>query len=153
MKIVYARSPLQRSIFLAGPTPREAHVQSWRPEALRLLDEQGFDGTVFVPEDSDSSPRFNYYDQIEWELQALHSATIILFWVPREMKEMPALTTNVEFGLFARNGNIVLGCPPNAEKMKYLIGLSNLYNIPLLYDLESAVNVAIFNTRRPFRTS
>ena len=41
---------LKKSIFLAGPTPRSKEVKSWRPEAIRLLKEKGFDGVVFVPE-------------------------------------------------------------------------------------------------------
>jgi hypothetical protein len=40
-----------KSIFLAGPTPRRPEVASWRPDALRILQEAGYDGVVFVPED------------------------------------------------------------------------------------------------------
>ena len=49
MNIAYARTPLPKSIFLAGPTPRDAETKSWRPETIKLL--TGFDGTIFVPED------------------------------------------------------------------------------------------------------
>lgn len=37
-----------KSIFLAGPTPRSKEVQSWRPEALRILKNLGYDGQVYV---------------------------------------------------------------------------------------------------------
>lgn len=37
------------SIFLAGPTPRERGVVSWRPEAINLLQQFGYNGAVFVP--------------------------------------------------------------------------------------------------------
>ena len=44
-------------IFLAGHTPRLAHVPSWRPGALAILkDDLNFEGTVFVPEAADGKP-------------------------------------------------------------------------------------------------
>ena len=45
MQVVHAQEPfpvaLQRSLFLAGPTPREEGVPTWRREALSLLEELG----------------------------------------------------------------------------------------------------------------
>ena len=38
MEVVYARTPLRKSLFLAGPTPRDADTPSWRPLALELLE-------------------------------------------------------------------------------------------------------------------
>lgn len=153
MQVAYARSVLPRSIFLAGPTPREQSVPSWRPEALRIIDTFGFDGTVFVPEDGDGSTRFSYDDQIEWELRALHSATVILFWIPRELTDMPAFTTNVEFGLFAARRNIVMGHPRAAPKMTYLQGIAKLYGIRCEMTLQDTCWHAIQKTIRPFPTT
>lgn len=158
MQIAYARSKLSKSIFLAGPTPRNVPGQpiipSWRPEALHELHAMGFDGTVFVPEDGDGSRKFEYDDQIEWELQALHSATVITFWVPREMEHMPALTTNIEFGLFAARRNVVLGAPPSAFRMKYLKGIAHMYGLQGPYDtLGGTLAAAIRLAERPFVTS
>lgn len=127
MHISYARTPLPKSIFLAGPTPRSEDVPSWRPEALRLLEKHKFNGTVYVPEDSQASWAFNYDNQIEWELEALHASTVILFWIPREAC-MPGFTTNVEFGHFITQRNVVVGWPPTATKTKYLEGLARLHN-------------------------
>lgn len=161
MKIAYARTPLPKTIFLAGPTPKSSRVDSWRPEALAILESAGFDGTVLVPEDSDQSWRFSYDDQVEWELQGLHSATVIAFWVPRTMLseweprelKMPALTTNVEFGLFASRRNIVLGYPANAEKMKYLEAIATMYNLRSYDSLKKTMLAAVRMAERPFPTS
>lgn len=153
MQISYARSKLEKSIFLAGPTPRDDKTKSWRPEAICELHAMGFDGTVFVPEDGDGSSKFSYDDQIEWELQALHSATVVAFWVPREMVHMPALTTNVEFGLFAARRNLVLGSPDTAFRMKYLKGIACMYGIPSWPTLGSTLAAAIRMAERPFPTS
>lgn len=40
----------KKSIFLAGPTLRKEIVKSWRPQAIEILEELGFDGVVYVPE-------------------------------------------------------------------------------------------------------
>lgn len=152
MQVKYARTELPKTIFLAGPTPRDEDVLSWRPDALKFLEKHQFKGTVYVPEDSEQSWSFNYDGQVEWELEALHSSTCIIFWIPRDA-HMPGFTTNVEFGLFARNRNIVMGWPPKAVKMKYLESLSVLYGINNYRTLEETVLSAIALTDRPFPTT
>lgn len=154
MDIAYARSPLRKSIFLAGPTPRSADVLSWRPGALAILERVlGFKGTVFVPENGDGSRQFSYDNQIEWELQALHSATVVVFWVPRELATMPGLTTNVEFGLFAARRNVVLGYPTDAAKMKYLNGIATMYGLQVFPTMYHTLEAAVKLCDRPFITS
>ena len=152
MDIAYARTPLPKSIFLAGPTPRDDDTRSWRPTALELIRSEGFEGTVFVPENSNGSASFTYDGQVEWELQALHSATVILFWVPRMMKNMPALTTNVEFGHFIARPNVVIGIPADAERCKYLHSMARMYNHFVHLSLPAACRAAVALTERPFQT-
>jgi ADP-ribose pyrophosphatase YjhB (NUDIX family) len=127
MQVVYALQPFpeewSHAIFLAGPTPRAEHpVSSWRPEALRILEENGYDGVVFVPEAEDGVWAENYVDQVEWERKGLHFADHIVFWVPRDLDTMPAFTTNVEFGSWARGdvSRLVYGHPDGAPKTRYL---------------------------------
>jgi nucleoside 2-deoxyribosyltransferase len=108
------------SIFLAGPTPRNNKVDSWRKEACKYLEDKGFNGVVYVPEYSTWKPMDNYLNQVEWEREALSNSSIILFWIPRELKEMPAFTTNVEFGYWLHTGKVIYGRPNNARKVKYL---------------------------------
>ncbi len=123
MIINYSDQPVKKgldSIFLAGPTPRDKSVPSWRPDALECLKRLGFDGIVYVPELSSGKAKFNYDDQVEWEWDALESAGVILFWVPRNIKTMPGLTTNLEFGSYIKEKNRVYGRPNDAESIKYL---------------------------------
>ena len=40
----------KKSIFLAGPTPRNNSAISWRTNACKPLKLLGFDGVVYVPE-------------------------------------------------------------------------------------------------------
>lgn len=116
----------ENSIFLAGPTPRGENVTSWRTEACEKLKEYGFEGIVYVPEYSTWKPKADYVDQAMWEREALTEATVILFWIPRSLPDMPAFTTNVEFGYWLHTGKVVYGRPDNAKKIKYLDWLYEL---------------------------
>jgi hypothetical protein len=125
MKIIYSDQEITgfaKSIFLAGPTPRSDDVPSWRDEAIEILRTFSFDGIVFVPERSNHKSSHHYYDQIAWEWKALDGCTLILFWVPRDMKNMPALTTNIEFGRYTaiRPESVLYGRPDWAEHVRYL---------------------------------
>src|SRR5271157_4423816 len=132
MEIVYTGEEMpakfSKSLFLAGPTSRNKEEQeSWRPDAIEILRDKGYDGLVFVPEGRDGQFKMDYDDQIGWEEKYLNVADCIVFWVPRDISadskgypKMPAFTTNVEFGAWADSGKVVLGCPENAEKMGYL---------------------------------
>lgn len=116
------------SVFLAGPTPRSEDVPSWRPEAIDLFEKHmDNDLTVFVPEPNWEKDmtfaelNLKYAEQIiEWEHQAIAASNVILMWVPRDLKDMPAFTTNVEFGLYVKEYKLYYGRPDSAPKNRYL---------------------------------
>lgn len=126
MKIIYSNenySSLEtNSLFLAGPTPRSKDVKSWRPEALEFLKNSGFTGTVLVPEFSSWEVQFDYDNQVQWEFQGLMNCGKIVFWIPSDEKDMPALTTRTEFGMFMalRPKDVIYGRPKDAWKLNYL---------------------------------
>ena len=127
MQVIYYENDIpetvNRSIFLAGPTPRSSDVQSWRPEALNILEKSGYDGVVYVPErNSNKRPDFalGYEGMIEWEKKRLNQADVILFWVPRNMKTLPGITTNFEAGMWLKSGKCVYGRPDGAPHTAYL---------------------------------
>lgn len=143
MKIVYtgedAPNTFNKSIFLAGPTPRNPQeVESWRPDAIKILEDKGFDGVVFSPESQDSKSNMDYDDQIAWEHKYLNMSDCIVFWVPRDLSldnngqmKMPAFTTNVEWGTWKDSGKVVFGCPSDlkARKNKYLKYYADFYKV------------------------
>ena len=110
----------EKSIFLAGPTPRDKDVVSWRREAVKKLEKLGFDGIVYVPEYSTWKPKADYVEQASWEREALTAASIIVFWIPRSLPDMAGFTTNVEFGYWLPSGKVIYGRPDDAVKTKYL---------------------------------
>jgi hypothetical protein len=149
MKVIYAHESLPdwstKSVFLAGPTPRSKDVESWRPEALRILSELAYDGYVFVPEDRTGGFNGDYDGQIEWEHEGLHSAEVILFWVPRCLNTMPAFTTNIEFGYWMGKdpGKIIFGTPNDAPKMGYQLYYCDKLSIPVANTLELTISLAV----------
>lgn len=133
-----------KSIFLAGPTPRGENTISWREDAVEILNKLGFDGVVYVPEYSTWKPKEDYTDQAMWERTALTNAGIILFWIPRSLPDMPAFTTNVEFGYWLHSNKVIYGRPNGAPKTKYLDWLYELdYNKKPIDDLEDLLKESI----------
>ncbi|MER7623800.1 nucleoside 2-deoxyribosyltransferase domain-containing protein [Streptomyces sp. NPDC126503] len=75
------------------------------------------------PESRDSVWADRYEAQVDWETDARATATAILFWIPRDLRTLPGMTSNVKFGLDAGTGRTVLGCPPDCpgpERNRYL---------------------------------
>lgn len=153
MKILYAREPfgyrLPRPwVFLAGPTCRNLEdylTYGWRAEAVRIFDTKRFTGTLIIPEDEDfgSFAPENFDSQVTWEWDGLDKANSIMFWVPRHMDKLPGMTTNVEFGMYAASGKVVLGYPSHAENMSYMTRLAHRYSAPVRYDLADTVSASI----------
>ena len=87
---------------------------------IDALDRAGYDGMVYVPEPGDGSWDHDYTTQTRWEQRFLHAADLIIAWVPRDLKTMPAFSTNVEFGAFLASGKLLYGRPDGAPKTRYL---------------------------------
>lgn len=145
--VVYAQQPFPdqttQSIFLAGPTPRRADVPSWRPEAISLLRELGYNGLVFVPEDHERIWRGDYVGQVEWEEEGLERCDVVVFWIPREISTMPAFTTNDEWGHWKDSNKVVLGYPETAEKISYQSHYAKKLDVPLHHTLRETLQAAM----------
>ncbi|MBO3737992.1 nucleoside 2-deoxyribosyltransferase domain-containing protein [Actinoplanes flavus] len=132
------------SLFIAGPMPRTTDVPSWRPEALKAVEsawQSAGELVVFVPEPRNGKPL--KYDHHTWEDRWLAIVDVILFWVPRNMQNMPGLTTNVEFGRWESSGRVVLGTPPNAAHVGYLRECAIRNGAPVTATLNEAAAAAM----------
>lgn len=111
-------------IFLMGPTVRghQPHLTSWRSTAIDEFNEQGFEGTLVVPEFTDRlASDKDRYDIPLWEFNGLISSDCIMVWLPRT-KELIGLCTNFEFGYWmAREPNkMIYGRPNDAYRINYV---------------------------------
>jgi 8-oxo-dGTP pyrophosphatase MutT (NUDIX family) len=133
------------SVFLAGPLPRSAEVPAWNRDAVAFLEDHWrFDGrlVVFTPELREGVLA-DYTGQADWEDQWMHAADVILFWVPRDMATMPALTTNIEYGSWVSSGKTVFGAPPSAPKNEYLRHLAEANGVPVCDTLADTTKAAL----------
>lgn len=147
MQIVYAHQPIpesfERSLFLAGPSPRREADPDWRPRALEALEAQGYDGVVFIPLPESGRAMPSYDAQVGWEAAAMASSDVLLFWVPRDLKVLPGFTTNVEWGRWESSGRVVLGYPEGAPKMRYLHHWARRWQVPVHHRLDETVAAAL----------
>ncbi|MEU2391951.1 nucleoside 2-deoxyribosyltransferase domain-containing protein [Streptomyces sp. NPDC007369] len=152
INLVMAREPIPAgpSVFLAGPTPdKSAPVPSWRPEAADALAAQwnGEQPLTVLSSESRGGQRADRYEtQVDWETAARAAADAILFWIPRDLRTMPGMTTNVEFGLDVSTGRAVLGCPPdcpNPERNRYLIYVACRHGVPVCTTLTATAAAAL----------
>jgi hypothetical protein len=148
MNIVYVHQPIdteQFKIFLAGPTIRDNTFTAWRHQALNILEDLGYQDTVFVPETETGKWSEKWVEQVEWEIAALESADRIVFWIPRNLESLPGFTTNCEFGceLTRKPVKAILGCPPDAVKVGYLKYRAHKVGIPVSDTLENTLRLAL----------
>ena len=143
MKVIYAGEELHSpkfSIFLAGPTPREASVKSWRPEFIEELKSKGFSSSVFAPENRVLGSPYDFETQVDWEVSGLTKANLVIFWIPRNLETMPAFTTNIEFGEFMHSGKIIVGFPPDSVNNRYIGKRCQMHNVPLFDNIKKMVS-------------
>jgi hypothetical protein len=123
MQILYSDEPMKLegfSVFMAGPSPRSADVESWRPEGLRLLEKFKFNGLALVPERKNWEAKGTYMNQVEWEYEGLENCTLVIVWIPRNLVTLPGFTTNIEFGRYVGSGRMLYGRPDGAPNTRYL---------------------------------
>lgn len=167
MNIIYLQEDLEdvkyldgKSIFLAGPTPIKddsglfqktfnlftENTKSWRNEALSYFKKEKFKGTILIPEErnGDSLP-FEWDSQIDWEQESLKKSDIILFWIPRDLNDLPGFTTNIEFGYWVATNpsKIIVGAPKNTPKMKYIKYLCDVNKVDYIENLEKIIKKTI----------
>lgn len=152
MQVIYVPNTppetFTKSLFLAGPSPRDPSHYDWRPEALAYLKELGYDGVVYIPLPVDHSDwRHGFDAQVDWEKKYLDMADVIVFWIPRDLKTLPALTTNVEYGMYLESGKVVLGFPDSATNMRYMASHADKQHIPQFRDLRETLMCALERVR------
>jgi len=120
---IFFASPRYHTIFLAGPTPRDKDIKSWRNDALNILKKNEYNGVIIIPE-IDKKLYYGKNDMpnniMDWENYYMTQCDVIVFWVPRKLENLPGFTTNVEFGRFCSDSRSLYGRPIGAPKTKYL---------------------------------
>ncbi|WP_037919739.1 nucleoside 2-deoxyribosyltransferase domain-containing protein [Streptomyces xanthophaeus] len=134
------------AVYLCGPTPTDPREPSWRPDAVAAL-RAGWAGegtlAVFVPEPSEGGGYPAYADQIRWEEEAMRLSDVVAFYIPRDMARLPGLVSNIKWGAWCDSGRAVLGAPPEAVRMEYLLHFAGTLGVPVARSVEETVRAAL----------
>lgn len=138
------------SIFLAGPCPRDDYSDDWRNEAIEILKELGFTGTVLNPTNKyyDETDKDHLEKQTNWEYEAMHKASAIVFWIERS-DEHPALTTNIEFGNWIGKHGCYYGWTNDATHNNYLVTRLKMIGANRYDNLYELLSVVVNDLNRP----
>jgi hypothetical protein len=160
---------LHRSIFLAGPTSRGVPRTGWRADALAMLEQRGFDGSVLLPEFRDGlfddfaprvfgsrpSPvagmRDVSFNVLRWETTGIERSTVVLFWMPfciaaeNDPSSLPGFTTRAEVAreLARAPSRIVLGMPAGALSGGHIRYHAHAAGVPIATTLDDTLNAAL----------
>lgn len=163
MRVIHANKELNSlddlnfGIFLAGPCTRtndELSKTDWREDFISKLESKGYNGDVIDPtnEEYDENDPDYLTKQTLWEHENMFISSVVVFWLDRHFPNIPALTSNIEFGLFAfnRNKRIIVGCPEGADKNTYIEVLCNSYDIPCYKTMDEIIdNIMEYYNREP----
>jgi hypothetical protein len=131
------RDKEKASVFLAGSIEQGKAID-WQSDLGKFFEDLNY--VVFNPrrDDWDNSweqkfenPQF--YQQVNWELNALDQATNIVMYFAPETKSPISL---LELGLYANSGKLHVICPDGFWRKGNVEMVCNKYNIPLFESIE-----------------
>jgi len=147
MKVITAPNPLQiksQSIFLAGSIEQDRAAR-WQDEVIEKL--KDYPCTILNPrranwDDSWEQRIENFYfnEQVNWELDALEMADVILMYFDPNTKSPISL---LELGLFAKSGKLIVCCPEGFWRKGNVDIICQRYGIEQVGNLEEAVEVVL----------
>jgi hypothetical protein len=128
------------SVFLAGSIEMGL-AEDWQAQVERVLAD--LDAVILNPrrdawdaawEQSIQHPLFR--EQVEWELAGLEQATVVAMYFAPATK---APVTLLELGLCARDGRLLVCCPPGYWRRGNVEVVCRRYGVPLLDQLPELV--------------
>ena len=128
------------SIFLAG-TIDMGNSEDWQQKIAKFFALSNVDVDIYNPrrlkwnsELKQSSETPEFYQQVNWELDAMKKADLIIM---NFLPDSQSPITLLELGLFASSGKLLVACPDKFWRSGNVQIVCNNYNIPLYKDLES----------------
>ena len=157
-KIIPIPEDLNQAIFLAGPCQRVLndgkikYPVDWREDVFKYLKKKNFTGDVIDPTNDyyDSKERDYLTKQVQWEWDGLYKSSAIIFWFDRNEKH-PAMTTNIEFGMWYKSDSIYIGCPEEATNNGYIKEVAKYYNKKIYTKLEDLLDDVLKDLNQPER--
>lgn len=149
MKVIYAPDALEfksKTIFLAGSIEQN-QASHWQKEIIEKLKQYNY--IAFNPRRKDWDATWkqqiedpNFKQQVDWELDALERADIILMYFDPKTKSPISL---LELGLFARSGKLLVCCPEGFWRKGNVDIVCQRYGIKQFQNLEEVAKYIIEN--------
>lgn len=144
--ILEASSP---SVFLAGSIEMGA-AEDWQLAIQQRLVDEGV--TVFNPRRDDWDPSWEqrednppFRQQVEWELNALDAADLIIMYLQPGTKSPISL---LELGLFADSGKLLVCCPEGFWRKGNVDIVCQRHSVPRFDNLSQTIDYAICALKR-----
>jgi 8-oxo-dGTP pyrophosphatase MutT (NUDIX family) len=138
---------VEKMLFLADSTFQQDKLNSsWRMDAIQWLEQLGYDGIVYIPEDREGSPTNAVLDdeaRIRWTHGAQMRSDVIVFWLPADIKSSSDIVTGVELGWLMASGRIILAMPSETEKVRDLRLYAQQFGVPYYTTLSKALDEAV----------
>lgn len=122
----------KKKIFLGG-TIDNGNSEDWQETLGKTL--SGEDYVVLSPRRDNWSPNatqsiddLDFYKQVNWELNAMNCADIVLIYFAGNSKSPISL---LELGLMANSGKVTVCCEPNFWRKGNVEIICEKFNIPL----------------------
>ena len=144
MQIITAPERLEinsKSIFLAGSIEQDKATR-WQDDVIEKLKQYNY--TILNPrrkvwdaswEQRLDNPNFN--EQVNWELDALEKADLILMYFDPKTKSPISL---LELGLFANSGKLVVCCPDGFWRKGNVDIVCRRFGIRQFLELEDVID-------------
>ena len=136
-----------QKVFLAG-TIEMGNSEDWQSKVTGLLLDRPY--TILNPrrdewdaswEQKIENPQF--YQQVNWELDALNKADIIILYLLPDSKSPISL---LELGLYASSGKLLVCCPDGFWRKGNVEIVCERFNIPLYENIENLLHDNFFIT-------
>lgn len=125
----------EKYVFLAGSMDAD-QTTNWRTQCITALENSHH---IFDPthKEHDSLNKWEMKNHINWELDALNRADIIILnFLPNALSPISL----VELGLYVPSGKLIVICPKEFYKNTYVTTLCKKYNTPIFLSTEQALN-------------
>jgi Nucleoside 2-deoxyribosyltransferase like len=120
-------------VFLAGSIEMGI-APNWQAALIAALADH--DLTILDPRREEWDPSWRqsidepkFREQVDWELDGLERADLVVMWFAPETR---APITLLELGLFARSGKLVVGCPDGYWRKGNVEVVCHRYGVPLV---------------------
>jgi len=134
-------------IFLAG-TIEMGNSEDWQTKVTEALSDRPY--TILNPRreawDSSWEQRIEnpqFYQQVNWELDALNKSDIIILYLLPDSKSPISL---LELGLYASSGKMLVCCPEGFWRKGNVEIVCERFNIPLYENIENLLHDNFFIT-------